>query len=144
METRYFKPSRLINYTDEGGHWYQRLSDGGTYILTKEDMKHEEDFHIRPEHHMPGYDPIWCYNWKIFELQVEDELKAKTYFNSLSQEQLILIQDMELLYSELKEEVDTFDKMASLEQEVWMLSNPLLANKMSKCLAWKHLGLVSP
>ena len=142
METYLSKPPRLINYTEEGGHWYQRLSDGGTYVLTKEDMKQAEDGYIRPEHTMPGYDPVWCYNWKIFELQVEDEKKASNYLRSLNPEQLILIQEMENLYLELKTEVDLVDKMGLLEKEIWKQENPTLIEKVERCLVWKNLGVI--
>jgi len=143
METYLSKPPRLINYTEEGGHWFQRLDDGGTFVLTKDDMKHEEDIHIRPEHYMPGYNPIWCYNWKILELQAEDEIGAKAYFSSLTLEQLILIQEIENLYLELKDEVNLVDKMSQLEKEVWKQNNPTLIEKVEKCLAWKNLGIIS-
>ena len=55
--------ARIIGYTEDGSHWYQKV-DSTVILIPKEVMKETEDLHIRPEHGMPGYDPIWEYNWK--------------------------------------------------------------------------------
>ncbi len=142
-ETRFTKPPRLIAYTEEGGHWYRRLDDGGTFILTKDELKYFERLHINPELQMPGYDPIWSYNWKQLQLKAEETSRVDTYLNTLTGEQLTLLRDMETLYREFKTIVEEVDKMSPLEQEVWKQNNPECVDRVLKCLAWKNFGLIS-
>lgn len=74
--------SKLIGYTDEGGHWYKKR-DGTVVYISKAVTRKDEDVHIRPEHGMPGYDPIWEYNW----YRLGEEIEQRAWFESLTDEQ---------------------------------------------------------
>ncbi len=74
--------SKLIAYNKNGDHFY-RKTDGTTVLISRELMKECEDLHIRPEHNMPGYDPIWEYNWH----RLGEELEQRKWFELLTDEQ---------------------------------------------------------
>lgn len=59
-------------------------SSGNPFFTTKEEMKRAEDIRIRPEHGMPGYDPIWEYNW----YHIGQGIKERAFIKSLTPEQI--------------------------------------------------------
>lgn len=81
-------PAKLWRVTSEGGHWYLSQS-GNPFFITKEEMKQAEDVHIRPEHGMPGYDPIWSYNWYHIGQRIEE----RAWLASLTPEQIIQLKE---------------------------------------------------
>jgi hypothetical protein len=77
--------ARLIGYTEDGSHWYQK-SDGTVCLISKEIMKSDEDAHLRPN--PPGYDPIWSYNWYLLGEEIDKRYQMEKFLNALTPEQL--------------------------------------------------------
>ena len=88
MYYRLTKPSKstLIGYTDDGSHWY-RAPAGHTYYMSKEKMKEQEHYYTNPELMLPGYDPIWSYNWYHICKELDKRATIKAFIETLTSEQ---------------------------------------------------------
>lgn len=80
-------PAKLMAYTKDGSHWYLKTDDT-LVLIPKEVMKECEDLHIRPEHGMPGYDPISSYNWAKICEEIDQRALAEKLFGNLTPEQI--------------------------------------------------------
>lgn len=80
-------PPRLIGYTEEGAHWYQK-ANGSVVLISKEIMKEGEDVHLRPKHGWAHYDPTEEYNWILLWEEVDKRAQAEDFLRTLSPGQI--------------------------------------------------------